>query len=130
MKTAALFAIGMAMAICTSATNTSHFDVAKCREIPGLKKEATTAQKIEADLINGTWTANSENGQDTYFFTNKGLVQILTTDRYGYQKFSASLWRVVEEDGHPFLVLSDYSHDENHAKNQADLRRHRFGQCC
>ncbi len=114
MKTSALFAVIMATTTFLSAHSVSDSDFIKCREYAvGLDKNFSTSHLIEHDLIHGIWTALLPDGmENTYLFTQKGLVQILQTDLDGNRSYQSSFWRVAEFDSQPFLILSDNEHKE------------------
>lgn len=115
MKASALFAACMAMVISLSAhTNNSNLNFAKCRDyVSDWEKGLSIVQLIEKDLTLGTWTNTVSNGnENTYLFTEEGLLQILVTDKKGFKSYESTFWRVSVFDNQPFLVLSNNNREE------------------
>jgi hypothetical protein len=114
MKTSAWFVVCMAVATCMSALTPTELDLVKCRDYAAdFKKDFTTTQLIEHDLVNGNWTGFTADGvNNNYLFTEEGLLQIISTDRAGHQAYRSTFWRVAEFDGQPFLVVSDDNRKE------------------
>ncbi|MEO1258809.1 MAG: hypothetical protein AAFZ15_08420 [Bacteroidota bacterium] len=108
MKTSALFAVCMAVATLLSAGSFSGVDLVKCRNYANdWGKGFTKIKMIEQDLIEGRWTTRQTTEEKTFFFTEKGQLQILIKDGEGYFHFDAKTWKVAEIAGQPVLVLKE-----------------------
>ncbi len=109
MKTSACFVILMAAVTLLSANIPSEIDLVKCRDYFGnFKKDLSTVQLIEHDLVHGNWSTLSANGnQEKYYFNREGLLQVLHSGKDGQVTYHSTFWRVAEFDGQPFLVVSD-----------------------
>lgn len=114
MKTSAWFVFCMAFTAILYAHTPTEWDVIKCRDYSTeIKKDFTTVQLVEHDLVNGNWTGFTPGGENNnYLFTEEGLLQIISTNRAGHKAYRSTFWRVAEFDGQPFLVVSDDNRKE------------------
>ena len=108
MKTSACSAVCMAMAILLCAPAVGATDLFNCRDyvVEGGSNLSKT-KRIEKDLKSGIWTTTtSGRHEETYLFTDDGLVQILVTNEQGFKTYQSKNWEITEFNGLPVLTLS------------------------